>query len=357
MDRTLTAPGKLFLAGEYSVLWGGVARVLAAGPRTSAVVRRNSNRQVHVCLEDGRLSGLSTPAGVKWAGAVDARFHFVACTLNLAFRAIALEGPGLSVAFEPSPTSGGHKLGMGSSARAAVLAAEAARSALSGSFDALKLALVAHADAQRGKGSGGDVAACFAGGLVRYRRYDTARLLEAAATGALAGLLGDAPPVDLVRAPPPALPLVYAFSGTSASTGSLITAVERQWSPDQRLRFVERSDALGQTLEEALAKGQLPAAGEAMEALQALLWSLGPTRSEALERVLAIGRLFGCPGKQSGAGGGDGAILAAPDLATRDRLLTALAERHFFAMPVAVEPGLQGAALAPPELTGWLDAV
>ena len=64
---------------------------------------------------------------------------------------------------------------MGGSARATVLAAEAARCVLEERFDALKLALVAHAEAQGGKGSGGDVAASFAGGMVRYRRYDVAR--------------------------------------------------------------------------------------------------------------------------------------------------------------------------------------
>ncbi|MDQ3274735.1 MAG: phosphomevalonate kinase, partial [Actinomycetota bacterium] len=38
MQRALSAPGKLFLAGEYAVLWGGTARIAAVGPRTFASV-------------------------------------------------------------------------------------------------------------------------------------------------------------------------------------------------------------------------------------------------------------------------------------------------------------------------------
>ena len=53
MDRTLSAPGKLFLAGEYAVLWGGVARILAVGPRVNALVRPRQDRQVDVVLLTG----------------------------------------------------------------------------------------------------------------------------------------------------------------------------------------------------------------------------------------------------------------------------------------------------------------
>jgi len=66
-----------------------------------------------------------------------------------------------------------------------VLTAEAARYALDARLDALKVSLLAHAEAQGGRGSGGDVAACFAGTLVRYRRYDVKPLLDVAGSGAL----------------------------------------------------------------------------------------------------------------------------------------------------------------------------
>ena len=54
MERALSAPGKLFLSGEYAVLWGGVRAVAAVGPRTAALVRRRADREVHVCWRRAR---------------------------------------------------------------------------------------------------------------------------------------------------------------------------------------------------------------------------------------------------------------------------------------------------------------
>jgi phosphomevalonate kinase len=355
-ERAISAPGKLFVSGEYAVLWGGVARVAAVAPRVAAYVRTRDDRRVDIVLEEGRLSGTATHAGVKWAAVVPPEFRFVAHAIDLAYRVGGHDGPGFGVAFESSPTSRGRKLGFGSSARAAVLAAEAARSALGGTFDSFKLALLTHADAQKGKGSGADVAACFAGGLTRYRRYPIEALLKAANTSGLSSALADSAPVDVLRTPELTQPMLYAFSGTSASTTALIADVERNWPIERRARFVEESDGLGSQLEQALIRRDFAAVIEACNALQALLWSLGVTHSDGLERILALAATFGCTGKQSGAGGGDGALLFAPDDDARQTLLTALTERNIFAMPVSCSPGLQGEATAPPALSLWLQA-
>lgn len=357
MDRSLSAPGKLFLSGEYAVLWGGVARVLAAGPRTQVTVRPRSDRRVNVVLAAGRLSGVATPLGVAWDAPPSPEFRFVARTVDLALRATGLEGPGFSLAFTPSPLVEGRKLGLGSSARAAVLAAEGARTALGAGFDALKLALVGHADAQGGKGSGGDVAACFAGGVVRYRRYDVGPLLAAASRGGLTVGLFQAPPVELARTSAPRLPLAFGFSGQSAATTSLVQDVELRWRGPARARFVEESDALGDALERGLTRGDFGVAREAAEGLQALLASLGGPRSEGLEQLLALARTFGCAGKQSGAGGGDGAVIVAPDLEARAAFLEACRARSLFAEPLAPEEGLRGEARPPALLAVWLDAL
>jgi len=357
VDRTLSAPGKLFLAGEYAVLWGGVGRVLAVGPRVRAFVRQRADRKVHLLLAEGRLSGDATPLGVRWEREPPPPFHFVARTIDLALRALAIDGPGLSLAFEPSRVIDGHKLGLGSSARACVLAAEACRTGWGATFDALKLALVAHASAQGGKGSGADVAACFAGELVRYERAEVAELLVASNKGGFGGVLDASPPVDLWRVNPPRLPMLSVFSGQSASTPSLISAVERTISPADRARFVLQSDRLGSSLEEAAARGDFTGTQAACTELQTLLFSLGPTRTEAIERILALATAAGCTGKQSGAGGGDGCLIFAPDLATRDALRGTFEARGLRAIDVDVEPGVRGEAQPPLELRAWVEAV
>jgi phosphomevalonate kinase len=291
---------------------------------------------------------------VQWGGEITPAFHFVARTVDLALRALNRECSGLSIAFAPSPVWQGRKLGLGSSARACVLAAEAARWAAEGAFDALRLALVAHAEAQQGKGSGGDVAASFAGGLIRYRRFEVAPLIAASVKGGLYSALLDAPPVDLARLPSPKFPMVYAFSGESASTTSLVKQIEGQWSAAQRAAFVEQSDLLGEALELALARLDFAAAAEACDALQALLFGLGPTRTPSLERILAIAKASSCTGKQSGAGGGDGCVLFAPDALRRADLLEALTARGFFALELTPEEGLHSEVAADPVLASWL---
>lgn len=357
VDRTLSAPGKLFLAGEYAVLWGGVARVLAVGPRARAFVRKRPDRRVDLLLAEGRLSGDSTPLGARWESAPPPSFHFVARTVDLALRAVARDGPGFSIAFEPSPTSSGHKLGFGSSARACVLAAEACRTAMGASFDALKLALVAHASAQHGKGSGADVAACFAGDVVRYRRADVSALIEAGNKGGFGGALTSSPPVDVWRVSPPRVPMLYVFTGASASTPTLIAEVERAVDAKARERFVLQSDALGSQLEEALSRGDFPGTKAAATELQALLFSLGPPKTESIERVLALAASAGCAAKQSGAGGGDGCLVFAPDAATRDAALGVFQARGLFAIPVTPESGVRGEVQPVRELVQWADAI
>jgi phosphomevalonate kinase len=360
-ERTLSAPGKLFLAGEYAVLWPGatgergLGRILAVGPRAHAHVRPRTDRRVELVLAGGKLTGDATPLGVRWQRPPGPDFHFVARAIDLALRVAGRETEGFSVAFEASPRVDGHKLGLGSSARAAVLAAEAARTGLGADFDALKLALVAHADAQGGKGSGGDVAASFAGGVVRYRRYEVGPLIAAANQETLRAALPEAPAVELLRVPEPKLPLAFVFSGESASTTSLVQAVERTWTAEQRARFVVDSDALGDALERSLARGDFAGAKEAAAGLQARLSSLGPTRSEALERILRLAETFGCAGKQSGAGGGDGCILFGPDDGAVDALLDACAARGLFGMRVSPEPGLRGEATRHALLASWLE--
>src|SRR5687768_9354554 len=119
MQRTLSAPGKLFLSGEYAVLWGGVARIAAVGPRTAAYVRARVDRDVSIAVEEGKLTGQTTPLGVRWPEEVPQQFHFAARAVDLVLRAVGRQVPGFGIAFEASPTaSDGRKLGLGGSARA-----------------------------------------------------------------------------------------------------------------------------------------------------------------------------------------------------------------------------------------------
>jgi len=358
MERALSAPGKLFLSGEYAVLWGGVARLTAVAPRTAAYVRRRADTRVHVCLEEGTLAGSTTPLGVRWERDVPAGFSFVARTLDEALRAHGRASQGFDLAVAPSAVGpNGQKLGMGGSACATVLAAEAARYVLEERFDALKLALLAHTLGQGGKGSGGDVATSFAGGALRYRRYDVAPLMEASNAGRLRAALAESPSVDVWRLPAPQVSMAYAFTGESASTRLLIGQVEARLEAAGRQRFVERSDTLGHAIEEGLSGGDFRAFSEAVKAQHSLLLEMGPLETEGMRRVLALAATYGAAGKLSGAGGGDGCILFASDAQVRAEMCKGLEARGFHTLLLDAEPGVRGEAQASPTLRTWVDAL
>ncbi len=358
MERALSAPGKLFLSGEYAVLWGGVARLAAVAPRTAAYVRRRADARVHVCLEEGTLAGSTTPLGVRWERDVPAGFSFVARALDEALRAHGRASAGFDLAVAPSAVGpNGQKLGMGGSACATVLAAEGARYVLEERFDALKLALLAHTAGQGGRGSGGDVATSFAGSVLRYRRYDVAPLIDASNSGRLRAALAESPSVDVWRLPSPRVSMAYAFTGESASTRVLIGQVEARLEASGRQRFVERSDLLGHAIEDGLAGGDFRAFSEAVKAQHALLLELGPLETEGMRRVLALAASYGAAGKLSGAGGGDGCILFAPDAQVRAELCKGLEARGFHTLPLDAEPGVRGEAQAEPRLRTWVDAL
>jgi phosphomevalonate kinase len=353
VERALSAPSKLFLCGEYAVLWGGAARVLSVGPRGSALVRARDDRTVELVTASGRLVGVSTPLGVRWDAAVTEGFHFAARALDVVYRAQGRESLGLSLALSPSVVGPqGQKLGTGTSARTVVLAVDAATGVL-GSAASLQLALLAHAEAQDGRGSGADVVASQVGGLVRYRRWPVEQVL--ARDRPLSVALKDAGPVDVVRTGLEPGFLSYAFAGESAATPGMIAKAEARLDEKGRSAFVRESDLLGEALEDALRAGSFSALREACEGLQQLLASLGDVVTPALQRILNLARSTDSTGKVSGAGGGDGCLLLSPDAESQERLLETLHARDIHAHALTLEPGVRLGA-RDPALASWLNA-
>src|SRR5207249_9311932 len=168
-----SAPGKLFLAGEYAVLAGAPALVAAvdrrahvrvvlepgAGPLDVESLAEEKRRVIHDPERDA--------VGGGDAGAVLA-----------ALRIARTAAPSLApmrarvVVDTRAFLADGQKLGLGRSA-ATVAAAVAALLAGVGRQDRgeiLQAALAAHALFQEGRGSGADVAAAVRGGVLEFRR-------------------------------------------------------------------------------------------------------------------------------------------------------------------------------------------
>lgn len=248
--RAVYAPGKLVLLGEYAVLDGAPALVLAidAGVRCE-VFEHPAEVRIH------------TPDG-------DTRFV-----------APALRGapPGL-YRFSPwNPVSiGPHKPGFGGSAAATVAAC------LAGGRPVAEAAEI-HRRVQ-GSGSGVDVAASTHGGLIRFQ------------AGTVTTDVTD----------PSALHLVVSFSGQSARTGPRVQQY-LAWSP--RDAFVRAMT--GAVDRFALDPVAALAAGAGI--LQAMAQEAGIAYlSPGLQRAMDIARDCGGAAKPSGAGGGDCAVALFP---------------------------------------------
>ena len=275
-----TAPGKLILTGEYAVLDGAPALVMAVDRR--AVARRAKGGEGSPFL-DAVAAELAARRGAADPAAQAAR-------------EIAVD----SSAFY----DGAAKLGLGSSA-AATTAAAARALAEAGPLDhaeVLAVAQAAHAAAQapRGaRGSGADVAAAVHGGLIVYE------------------ISGGAPRIGR-RAWPAGLLLVPFFTGQSADTPRLVAQVAAARAA--------RPAAVGAALDEIAAASRAACdalAGPPERAAAAVLeaFARAGRAVDALAREAGADLVPGCVTaaraalaslggvvKTTGAGGGDLAV-------------------------------------------------
>ena len=272
---TITAPGKLFFAGEYGVLHGGTAVV-------AAVDRRVVARFVPDAAP-------STPVVAEAIAAV--RAHCATTGASLPDGAPEIDSASLS--------DGGQKLGLGSSAAVAAAAVGVLLEAAGFDVEAERsltflLAERAHRAAQGGRGSGADVAAAIMGGVLAYTRPEVG-----------------APSMRPLVPPAQLIPVVVS-TGTPSATVGHVAAVERLAARDpgahaRRLREIRRAaDAFLLSYEAGDARRLLQAVGEAHEALRALGRDADlPIVTPALDAAAALARELGGAAKPSGAGGGD----------------------------------------------------
>ncbi len=297
MRVVATAPGKLVALGEYAVLDGAPALVLAVDrvaaasiePSAEALCRLTTRMPDAVAhsFEPGRPSGVA----------------LVDLVTESAGPAAAWRGTLDSVPF----FAGGAKLGLGSSA--AVLCAWAGafaahRRAAGGAAAPPTLAglIALHREFQGGRGSGLDVAASFTGGAIVYRLEGPAK-----------------PQIGSVRLPN-SVGFAGIFAGRSASTPQLV-AHYRAWRtghPEQAAAFQRRLGTIAEAGCAAARGDDAPAfletIGEYGCALQNLGVAIGAEIVTAEHRWIGEhARRHGVAYKVSGAGGGDLGLACAVD--------------------------------------------
>jgi phosphomevalonate kinase len=279
VSRSVRAPGKAILCGEYAVLDGAPAIAIAV------------DRFVSARLGDG--------AGSPFVEAAIA--HAERALGDAGAPAIARLRAGVAVDSTSLYEAGG-KLGLGSSAAvtAAVvgLAFVEAGVGLDDRARIFAVADAAHAEAQGVAGSGIDVATAVFGGAIRFQRAP-----------------GQAPRVAPVPWPRDLL-VTFLYSGQSASTPELVARVRRLAERDP-VGYRSKMAALTEIAESfsaALERGDAERVVEAAARWQPQLAALGqaadaPIVTPWFEFLAATAAAHRCASKPSGAGGGDLAVV------------------------------------------------
>lgn len=351
MTITEKAPGKLILIGEYAVLEGAPALVLAVNRYAYATLKKRDDQQFSISapsiqIEDVPFSLNSNncivfPARVK--SATQKRLTFFKTTFEYAWHYLRSCGCDLSAcdividteAFYSAEVQS--KLGFGSSAALTValvralfhmvgrdLQKEEVRDKL------FRLSLFAHRRAQGNMGSGIDIAASAYGGALEY----------------LVGINRRAEQQLPYRLDVwPELPMLVLFSGKSESTRRMVSGVKQLQSEqpglyDELMRNLGSCSRVGC---EAYARRDIDLFLKNIAAFYNFLDELGrksamPIISDVHRNLAEMAGQHGAVYKPSGAGSGDIGVAFANDENNLLELKNAAAQKGITAVDVNVAP-------------------
>jgi len=340
-----SAPGKLVLVGEYAVLTGAPAIVMAV------------DRRARVRVANGRADGGESVVHARGGGACAARYRFAAGRVTHAGEALPLVDSILnelvgelelehaapfaveldtSAFFATSDAAGTHKLGLGSSAALTVAFASALAEYTGrprGQEQRWISRLISvHRHFQGGRGSGLDIAASLSGGVISYRT-----------NGA-----GENPAI-VARPLPETFSTMAVWSGHAASTGAALEQLER-WRLQSPTTYAHSFAALGELAGAADDAARVSDAATLLAAVDSYADALrrfGDASGIEIygaghARIASLAREHGVVYKPCGAGGGDLGVACSNERASLAGLRAALQREGFDALDLAIDPlGLQ----------------
>lgn len=340
-----SAPGKLVLLGEYAVLFGHPALVLAVN-RRAHVDLRPADSGVWSVVAPGYQDepvgfDLDRRRGVVWGdptAEASVRMALVERVIASLVVSERLDARTLSPAaivvdtrefFQPT-ARGSIKLGLGSSAAVTVALTEALVHWSAEETTSLDLRdlLELHRSFQGGRGSGIDLAASLDGGVIEYRLtgHDRAPSVR---------------PIEL----PGGLQLLFVWTGRSASTSDSLARLDAGLRTDDGA-VAEAIAELGETSATGIAHlrsgdvgGILTAVNDFAGSMRRLGNAAGiPILSDEHVALRGLARDCGLSYKPSGAGGGDVGIGFADDPEAAAAFAERAASAGFPALDLAVDP-------------------
>lgn len=345
-----SAPGKLILIGEYGVLFGSPAVVMAVDRRAYVKLDVSGDTSCRVDSPglgwDPARFTVDPDGGLRWRSTPEVARRYL--LLERVLGSMSEAGLVLPEALMPFSVtldsraffhnSGDRaiKLGLGSSA-ALTVALAAALFDWSGTgeppqpgIEWLQRLLRLHRGLQGGRGSGVDLAASLMGGVVEYR-------LDSG------GDVAAATPLDL----PAGLGLAVVWTGRSAETGEFLDRLSRRMSGQDGSSEIENAlGRLGGVATDgvlALGRRDAPSFLTAVDAFAEGMENLG--RTAGLDIVsrehIELGRLArrcGVSYKPSGAGGGDIGIGLSLDPEALNGFVRTVSKSGFHVLDISLDP-------------------
>ena len=307
-----SAPGKIFVAGEYAVLEGAPAICIAINRRARVTITRSGAGTHYVSAPGYRQDGehfediASVAKVLPLLAAVWGQFPLASQeSLNIEIDTHSFK-------------SGNEKLGIGSSAAAAVALTAAFSATAADAGDVCEQAQAAHLALQNGRGSGADVASSYHGGVIEYR-------MHAAAPASLGW------PADLHYA--------LLWSGRSSSTTDQLQKLTGARTSAAAVALVAAAENVAVAWHAAVAQPVIVALREYVGALRRYddeyrlgIFSAG--HATLAEKAAASGLVY----KPCGAGGGDFGIAVADELQTLHAFVAAAEDEGFVHSDLAIDP-------------------
>ena len=359
---TVSAPGKLMLSGEWSVLEGAPCIVLAVSRKVYATAREAP--KTSITLHDFNITTGAeiSKAEVKFAKD-DPKLGFTKHAIGTALqyltgKKIKPKNFTLETRSDISKAVQGsqEKLGFGSSAAAtaailgAVLKLHGVGIETEQEKDALfKLAIIAHYKAQGKIGSGFDVAASVFGGALVYTRFDAEWFAKELGKKKIREVAGEKWPGLSHRniVLPKGFGIAVGFTGKSASTTELVKKMwkfreEKRAEYDKIIFWLrECTEAMIDAIEGKEPKEVMTLVDENARILRVLGQESGNELEIAEHRKMAeIASRHFASAKFSGAGGGDCSVCVAFDEAALEAVKKEWAENGL--MPVDVKVSAEG---------------
>jgi phosphomevalonate kinase len=323
-----SAPGKLYIAGEYAVVEPGHPAIIAAIDQFITVTIQQSH--TIGSIQSAQYSDLP----VRWTRrnnelVLDIRdnpFHYILTAIKLTER-LAQER-GLTLSFydlkvtSELDSSRGRKYGLGSSGAVTVATIKALNAYYGLALDNLtifKLAALAHLTVQ-GNGSCGDIAASCYGGWIAFSTFDHDWVLERLAKTSISDLLVVAWPQLSIKelVAPTDMRLLIGWTGSPASTSDLVDQVhqsrEQADKDKQYLAFLKASKQCVEQMILGFEQDDILMIQAMIRKNRKLLRKLSSITGVAIEtRALVelcdLAEHYHGAAKSSGAGGGDCGIV------------------------------------------------